>query len=396
MQKRMIGVGAAAALAAALLASGGARAATVLVVDDDGLATAADCNATMPASNSIQVAVTAAAPGDTVKVCPGSYPEHVVVSKTLTLTGAKAGVAGGGRTGTSSESVITQANDDPNAGTMELQADNIVVDGFLFSGTTRAAALYSSPATSGYKIRNNRFEANAFGLYFNASGDNPSVVDRNYFRINNENLGSAAAAGNGIYSDQGLAGALIQSNKFRGNVNAAVLIAGPTTGLTASGNNSSGDGTFLAAFAGSGFRVLNNTVNASLGSGVYFNGASSITVQGNRIYRSGFSGIRIADGVSGAFINRNTANGSGDQGISVSSTVPGAANVRYNVTNYNNGDGILFASGTRSNVIRYNNARYNGEFDCQDGSTGSGTAGTANIWTANKGITSSPAGLCRR
>lgn len=210
----------------------------------------------------------------------------------------------------------------------------------------------------------------------------------------------APSAGNGIYSDQGLAGGLIQSNKFRNNIPSAVLVTssdnGPQVqGVTASGNNSSADGVFFAAYAGSGFRVINNTVALSNGSGIYFTGASGVTVQKNRVYNSGFSGIRISDGVSGATILGNTSNGNGDQGISVSSTVPGAANVRYN-TATNKGDGILFASGTRSNVIRFNKSSGNGSFDCEDQSTGSGTARTANFWSNDTGVTSSPRGLCKR
>ena len=40
---------------------------------------------------SIQAAVTASAAGDTIKVCPGNYPEQVVISKSLTLTGVSSG-----------------------------------------------------------------------------------------------------------------------------------------------------------------------------------------------------------------------------------------------------------------------------------------------------------------
>src|SRR5271156_3725301 len=39
----------------------------------------------------IQAAVTAIAVGGTVKVCPGNYPEQVVISKSLTLTGVSSG-----------------------------------------------------------------------------------------------------------------------------------------------------------------------------------------------------------------------------------------------------------------------------------------------------------------
>ena len=37
----------------------------------------------------IQEAVNAAAPGSTVTICPGNYPEQVTITKALTLTGVE-------------------------------------------------------------------------------------------------------------------------------------------------------------------------------------------------------------------------------------------------------------------------------------------------------------------
>src|SRR5262245_65421598 len=72
-----------------------------LVVDDD--------RAQCPAArfSTIQAAVDAASPGDTVLVCAGTYAESVRVTKTLTLLGAKHGKDGRKRTLTSpGESVV--------------------------------------------------------------------------------------------------------------------------------------------------------------------------------------------------------------------------------------------------------------------------------------------------
>jgi hypothetical protein len=64
-----------------------------VVVDDDGRATATDCNANRPASSSIQAAVDAAVPGSTIRICPGTYAEQVVVTKNnLAIRGAGQGL----------------------------------------------------------------------------------------------------------------------------------------------------------------------------------------------------------------------------------------------------------------------------------------------------------------
>jgi len=71
-----------------------AQAAT-LVVDLDGQATATDCNGAGAAFTTIQAAVNAAAPGDTIFVCPGVYSEQVVIPSSrgnLTIRGSGAGV----------------------------------------------------------------------------------------------------------------------------------------------------------------------------------------------------------------------------------------------------------------------------------------------------------------
>src|SRR5438034_5216382 len=76
-----------------------------LVVDRDGMASATDCNATDPAYTTISAAVAAASSGDIIIVCPATYTENVVLSKSLTLRGAQSGVDARGRV--ASEAIVT-------------------------------------------------------------------------------------------------------------------------------------------------------------------------------------------------------------------------------------------------------------------------------------------------
>src|SRR4029453_15786139 len=75
-------------MAAGPMAPRSAQAAT-LVVDDDGQATALDCDASQAAFDTVQAAVDAVAPGDTIQICPGIYDEQVAVTAShVTIRGA--------------------------------------------------------------------------------------------------------------------------------------------------------------------------------------------------------------------------------------------------------------------------------------------------------------------
>src|SRR5437773_5093930 len=122
-------------------AQGTVAQAATLVVDDDGMASATDCNATTPAFPTISLAVAAASPGDTIKVCPGLYAEQVtigtnasnVVLNNLTLLGAQAGVDA--RTRPFVPDPTTQSIIDHPCGPVQIEADKVVLDGFTVQGS---------------------------------------------------------------------------------------------------------------------------------------------------------------------------------------------------------------------------------------------------------------------
>ena len=82
-------------------------------------------------------------------------------------------------------------------------------------------------------------------------------------------------------------------------------------------------------------------------------------------------------------------------GIDVTTVESGAVQVRGNDALGNDVDGISFGPDTVNNLVRRNVALDNGDLDCHDESTGTNSAGTANFWRNNTGVTDDPSGLCR-
>src|SRR5208283_915316 len=70
------------------------------------------CDKKLVGYQTIQAAVNAVPSGSTIEVCPGTYPEQVVISKPLTLTGAASNaevliqIPAGGATGNVYDGII--------------------------------------------------------------------------------------------------------------------------------------------------------------------------------------------------------------------------------------------------------------------------------------------------
>jgi hypothetical protein len=153
-----------------------AAAATTRVVDDDGMGSVADCNDSTPAFLSISAAVIASSSGDTIKVCPGTYVENVVLNKSLTLLGAQSGVDARGRIAT--ESIVTPLV--ATVRTLELQAGSAgsIIDGFTFLGGSRAIESTTGPIND-IQTLNNRIQGfTGSGLFLNDNGIN-ITIDKN-------------------------------------------------------------------------------------------------------------------------------------------------------------------------------------------------------------------------
>ncbi|MEY2474263.1 MAG: hypothetical protein QOK28_3592 [Actinomycetota bacterium] len=434
LSRRSVAVAAGVLLCAGLAFATPARAATVRWVDDDSRHGAGSCDggAAGSAYSTIQDAVAAADPGDTVKVCPGHYFGPVSVNKTLTINGPKVGVNGATRTfGGASEAVVSSVGTAEDA--FILLADNIKLDGFTIQNSR--VGVWTNSGNSGYVVRNNIIRTNVEGLFLNSSGTNPTTVTRNKIVANNNGINDpnpASSPGYGIYSDAGLNNVLISANTFSTNFLGGALIqnctGGINNGITFKSNR------FTDNY--SDITIYQNNTNVTIqsnktfdsrpdndlqwGSAFYIGaGATNVLIggagAGNTLNKAPYSGIAVRDDpqcavsgllpAGGVTIANNIVNDSGNNGIDVTTADPSRVAVSNNTLNRNGvvrndlgfagGDGIFFGAATNGNTISGNNVSGSGRFECEDQSTGAGTAGTANTWTGNNGVgPSSPPAIC--
>src|SRR5207244_1130256 len=115
----------------------------------------------------INAAVAAANPGDTIKVCPGTYNENVAVNKRLTFLGAQAGKDGRSRKASARESVVKSASGADFA--LSGAANNVTINGFTISGVDSNSTdigISAFQGTSGLVVVNNIIAGNCEGMNF--------------------------------------------------------------------------------------------------------------------------------------------------------------------------------------------------------------------------------------
>ena len=249
--------------------------------------------------SSIQAAINAAAPGDTINVAAGTYSEQVNINKTVILRGAQAGVDARTRV-PSSESII-----DHPCGPVQIEADNVVLNGFTIQGSILPdpcflSGIWTNPGFSGtqggHQILNNIVQNNISGIELDSTcAASPTLVKFNLIQ-NNNNPGPGP--GNAIQTNFGLCNATIDKNKFSGHSNSSVLVVAPSSGLVVSNNELVGAASERIVFGG----VSNSSIvgNTSIGSTAtngtirLFGGNSNIQINSNTL-RNGIRGIRVDD-----------------------------------------------------------------------------------------------------
>ena len=195
--------------------------------------------------STIQAAVNAASPGDTIIVRDGIYTENVNVYKSVNIH-SQNGAA----------STIVQAAD-PNDYVFEVMADYVNISGFTVKGATGAGAIHVYSSSNTTILGNNCiFNGGAGGISLWSSNNN--TVSRNNCDSN---------SGGGIYLDNSTNN-VIHDNKCSFNSDFGISL-----------NSSSS----------------NNTIFANHASGSYFGICFNYLSSNNRIYLNNFSDNTIAN-----------------------------------------------------------------------------------------------------
>jgi parallel beta-helix repeat protein len=270
-----------AAIAAAFLTLGASAAQAITrYVNPDGL-----CGGNSPCYTTIQAAIDNSVDLDTISVADGSYDESVDINKSLTLQGAQKGVDARNRSG--AESVINHA-----CSPVQINANNVTLDGFTVQGSTQPdtctiVGIWMNSAT-GAQILNNIVQNNISGIELDNSGAVPAKVQFNLIRSNNN---PGPGNGNGIETNFGLTNALIDNNKFIGQINSSILFEAPTSSVTIS-NNTLDVG--IAMFISTGISITGNSSIGNTVSGTIYlgGGDSNVTISSN-VLNNGVEAIVI-------------------------------------------------------------------------------------------------------
>lgn len=414
MRKRWVGLAVLAALAAAITPQV-ALGASTWVVDKDKF----QCpNAQF---TSIQAAVNAAAPGDTIKVCPDQYNESVNVFKPgLSLIGPthpNLGMCSIETAPDPTKDAIVTGGAGPS---FNLTNREIKLTGFAVQGASDG--IDTSAAYSAYQITGNLVQHNSVrGINFVSSGLELSKVESNCIRLNP----------NGLQSEGGgdLRYAVVDHNvTYRNSVDGLDFSgAGARAYLTITANTSIEDsfggisldnsiGTVIknnttqstptsfangaAIYIGggnNGLDITGNKINDGIGNGIRFDQSNfspvftaanvGLDVAGNKIYRTGASGILAFAGAPNLTLSTLSANTSSLTGLTGIRLQAGNNNNRVigNIASKNGANGI-HAEGATGNTFEKNQMFLNVQFDARDDNRPS------NTWTNNKCDLDSPPG----
>jgi parallel beta-helix repeat protein len=211
--------------------------------------------------NKIQDAIDAASPGDTVKVCPGTYKESLVITKTLTLSGSgyERTTIQAGRGGIR----ISRSFDKPPI--------EVIVEGFKIMAEISGIYIeYNVRPT----VRNN---------YIYGEGDGIGLQGVEYAVIeNNESVGGTYGMGIRIEDSQ----AVIRNNRHVGGGSAGIYVGKYSGAVIEENGDINGYWGFsIYIHWTSQATIEKNNIRSYYAEGIRVEGEA--TIQGNSIFKNG-------------------------------------------------------------------------------------------------------------
>jgi parallel beta-helix repeat protein len=363
--------------------------------------------------STIQAAVTAASSGATIVVCPGTYTEQVTIpsgKNNLTLRSKKPGQA-----------IIQAPGSLPVDGNCTVPGAQAIVD---VNGALNTSILGFTIAGPGVTA-----DTLCFGVLVEAAGS--ATVDGNWILHINDNPNNGHQHGEGVRVTGGSSATITKNtisdyqkngvsvrNASHADVNGNVITGiGLTNLITQNG---------IVFLNGSSGHAIGNDISANHytadenATGIIQVGPGNVDLKANTLHDNDI-GVFVAlvdggttvesnqatgnlqgilfQGATGGVIKNNNSSDNGD-GIDVVSdfnTHAGTTNgvISGNTTHHNASLGLFADGKSHGNLFANNVSTANGDFDCRDKSSGSGTAGTADTWTHNNAHTSSPTELCK-